>query len=850
MRSTLPSYLLGALILLLANPGQAARAYRLGPTPSWVEPIEIPKDAAQSSDNGVHYLLADEQVNGTKRPVEHYVHRARTLLTSGATTESAQITITFDPEFETLTLHRVVVHREGKPLNRLSSSSIRVMQRESGLERQIYDGNLSVLILPEDVRPGDTLEYSFTVKGTNPTLRGQLVESFSTQWSSPIERLHYRVLAPKKSPLATRVHGSSEPTGRTTTHGTFIEYTWDRTQVPPLEPDTNLPAWFHAYPWLQVSSFSDWSEVASWGEKLYRVDRRLPPEAKRVVRDIMTGGGSTEERVAQVLHWVQGEIRYLGIELGVRSFTPNTPRQVLRQRFGDCKDKTLLLVAMLETMGLNAVPVLVNTSLRSGVKSFLPSPTAFDHVIARVEVNGEPFFLDPTRILQAGPLSGHGLAPFGYGLPLTEDTTDLEEIVPRPEATGRIDVRYGLDVEGNQATLIVDTTYTASQAEWMRGYIEREQEEERLESSLDYYRNYYERIESNGPPIVVDNADRNEVNVVERYTIPEFYTEHHGLKVGQAYPLEISDVLYDLENEKRSAPYAISHPTERTVNIRVTKDEPWEPFEDQLAVESPAFVYRSSAKATAEVLTATYSYRSLDDHVAPGDFARHVEDSKRALGSLGYEFYRIEEFKLQNIHWPNTIIFLLSCAGALWLLRQLYRYDPNPESTVGREPLPFGGWLLLPLFGITIVPFSIAYEMKYVVESTLILGYWHSVTVPGSTNYHPGMAPMLLFELVANVMLFALVIAALVTFYQKRYTAPRLMIAFYACSTTITCVNEIAVRFVMPEEANAKLLAVSALRTGIWIAYFLCSNRVADTFVRPRKTARVIEAPAQALPQA
>ncbi|MEL6548134.1 MAG: DUF2569 domain-containing protein, partial [Myxococcota bacterium] len=324
----------------------------------------------------------------------------------------------------------------------------------------------------------------------------------------------------------------------------------------------------------------------------------------------------------------------------------------------------------------------------------------------------------------------------------------------------------------------------------------------------------------------------------ERYTISEFYREHNGLKVGQAYPLEMSDVLYELEYETRSAPFAMSHPTERTVKIRVKRDEPWDPFEEQFDVESSAFIFRSSGKATAEVLTAKYSYRSLDDHVGPEDFARHVEDSKRAFQSLGYELYRVESFSLKNIHWPNTLIFVLSCAGALWLFLRLYRYDPNPDSTVDREPLPFGGFLLLPLLGITITPVLMTLEMKEVLEGTVIPGYWNSVTIPGSTNYHPGMAPVLLFELVANVFAFAFTVAALVTVYQKRYTAPRLMVAFYAYSSAIALIDAVAVRFVAPEESGAQFAVATAFRSGIWIAYFLYSDRVKDTFVRSRKTPR------------
>jgi transglutaminase-like putative cysteine protease len=102
---------------------------------------------------------------------------------------------------------------------------------------------------------------------------------------------------------------------------------------------------------------------------------------------------------------VQDEVRYLGIELGTYSHTPTGPSKVFERRFGDCKDKTLLLATVLNELGIDARPALVNTDARRALDGWQPSPYAFDHVIVRAELGGKTYWLDPTTPYQRGTLA-------------------------------------------------------------------------------------------------------------------------------------------------------------------------------------------------------------------------------------------------------------------------------------------------------------------------------------------------------------------------------------------------------------------------------------------------------------
>jgi transglutaminase-like putative cysteine protease len=81
-----------------------------------------------------------------------------------------------------------------------------------------------------------------------------------------------------------------------------------------------------------------------------------------------------EEYILEAIRFVQDEVRYLGVETGINTHKPYPPSQILAQRFGDCKDKSLLLTTLLQARNIEAYPVLVNTSLKQSLdESYRPA---------------------------------------------------------------------------------------------------------------------------------------------------------------------------------------------------------------------------------------------------------------------------------------------------------------------------------------------------------------------------------------------------------------------------------------------------------------------------------------------
>ena len=105
---------------------------------------------------------------------------------------------------------------------------------------------------------------------------------------------------------------------------------------------------------------------------------------------------------------IVGEGLSESVALGESSHRPASPNEVLRRRFGDCKDKSLLLITLLRELGIDSKPVLLQIGRHMGLEKTLPSPQFFDHAIVQAALNGKTFFLDPTRLGQRGLLERMG----------------------------------------------------------------------------------------------------------------------------------------------------------------------------------------------------------------------------------------------------------------------------------------------------------------------------------------------------------------------------------------------------------------------------------------------------------
>ncbi|WP_254305618.1 tetratricopeptide repeat protein [Sphingopyxis sp. BSNA05] len=207
-----------------------------------------------------------------------------------------------------------------------------------------------------------------------------------------------------------------------------------RSSEPDVEIPKNAPMRFRDRNLFEVASFASWKDVSRVNAALYpRNDGIVKGGAlDQEIRAIADQTRDKKQRTALALRLVQDKIRYLYNGMGFGNYSPQKPEETWKLRYGDCKAKTYLLLAILRRLDIKAVPMLVHTSQRDIVKERLPSFQAFNHIIVKAEIDGTVYWLDGTgsgtRIDDMVNSPTHR-----YGLPSVSNGAELEEIpIRRP----------------------------------------------------------------------------------------------------------------------------------------------------------------------------------------------------------------------------------------------------------------------------------------------------------------------------------------------------------------------------------------------------------------------------------
>jgi hypothetical protein len=134
--------------------------------------------------------------------------------------------------------------------------------------------------------------------------------------------------------------------------------------------------------------FDNWEAVSSWYAGLTAPSAVPDEEVHRATRRVTEGLEGTADEIKAIAAFVQG-IRYVAVEIGEGKWAACPATETLRNRYGDCKDKTSLMRAMLAARGIPSVSVLANPG--SGISEDLANPLQFSHVIVGIPTDSLPF---------------------------------------------------------------------------------------------------------------------------------------------------------------------------------------------------------------------------------------------------------------------------------------------------------------------------------------------------------------------------------------------------------------------------------------------------------------------------
>ncbi|HEY3252678.1 MAG TPA: DUF3857 domain-containing protein [Polyangiaceae bacterium] len=641
--------------------------------PAWVQEIApdytTPVDQ-EATRNGRYTLLGDTRIRLGPGKVERYSRHVDMAVTQAGVAALGELEIEFSPQYQQLRLHRAALLRAGRVIDQTKLASLRMIEQEPDSADRVYSGTITALLVLSDVRPGDVVDVSYSIIGSNPILGGRFAGHVRLGASSKARQIHVQVESAAGRPtLHWAVRGSAKAPRDSVIDGQRV-LTWELTDVAPRPNEDRIPADYAAPAELELSEFADWGEVAAWADQLY--PKAPHPTLTAKANELRAAAPDLATAVVRAIRFVQDDVRYLSISLGPHSVKPHDPKMIFGQRFGDCKDKSYLLVELLRALGVEAHVALADSDLRGHLRESLPSPFAFDHVIAVIELNGKRHYVDATWSFQGGTLDQIAPPDLGAVLVIAAGNRELSE-VPMPTATGpTISAETEFEVsESGSASLNVITTYRGDDADDLRARLASKSQTDLSHEYLNFYEKAFPGVALKDPLQIRDLRDEDVISVGESYLIPEFWrnAERHLL------PDIIWDYLLAPDSRRREAPLYLAN----RVWIREVQrvQLPFEPRPDpsDRVFDDPAARVTRTVSYDGRTVSASHEYRSFADVVPLSALPAHLQFLTRARSEVGLDLEKQAESSPATVRarrvsteasgWPLTPLVTLLVVGAM-----------------------------------------------------------------------------------------------------------------------------------------------------------------------------------------
>jgi transglutaminase-like putative cysteine protease len=340
-------------------------------------------DSARFADRPYTYLLDDgvvriETDGRGSRTYRQIIH----VLTREAAENWGELAFSYSPSRERLRVNWVrVVSLDGTVLADRPAheqESLSPVAQESPVYTDAMVRRLSL----GAVAPGVIVDYSYTTEITNPVMPGNFVSNWSITTGEPVHRSRLIVDVPKTMRPLLREENLRRPAA-VTERGDRRTYAWIDSDVPRLEGEPFAASPNSIEVGVTVLAPLTWSDVGRWYAGLARGRYAVTPEVEARLPGVFAGAASREDSLRALHRWVAQDFRYVSLSLGIGGYRPRTPAEVVRDQYGDCKDKATLFIAVARRIGLRAWPVLLSAG--GGARRDLPTPFQFDHMIAAVE---------------------------------------------------------------------------------------------------------------------------------------------------------------------------------------------------------------------------------------------------------------------------------------------------------------------------------------------------------------------------------------------------------------------------------------------------------------------------------
>ena len=445
--------------------------------------------------------------------------------------DSGRQNLLFNPDFESIQIHTIKLHRLGQAIDVTDQLKKFIQPTRNDLP-SIYTGMQELVFEIPNIQTGDQMEVQFSKVGINPIFTNRpwageffANSSFNTafrtieySWPASLE-IHPFVLhasSPKQSQRNVWDRLDFEQSG-------YKHVRFSGKNIPRPFIEEAAASGTTQIDLIGFSSFASKMDVVEWGLGL--LDGLPTPTSEVFHKKVqeLKNLKSPEEQASAALAWLQRDIRYVSLSLGENSHRPHSPDEVIKRGYGDCKDKSLLLIHLLRALGIEAHAALMNLQ-NPNLPSRMPNMPHYDHMVVVVSIKGHNFVLDATLQEQASPL--HLIGHWHSGSDLLVLSGPKQGFLTAPDLPNALQTTLlyeefmSIQPDGRTGVLAVKKTLHGVEAEQMRWTFSAKPIEEIKAHYLGLIREQYPRANWAKEPQVEDAPDKNTLVLKGEFNIP------------------------------------------------------------------------------------------------------------------------------------------------------------------------------------------------------------------------------------------------------------------------------------------------------------------------------------------
>lgn len=386
-------YSLGLLLCALlgsapfADASEETAALRLAP------PLEqLARNFKPDAKAEAEVILRRTHVNLDEQLMSRaHAYVAVYINSDAAARDYSQISISFNSFYEDIALDFARVRTpDGKIANMRADAT----QIQSPSDENFYQDGKELLFSLPNVRKGSIIEFQYRYSDVKKIIPGQWFDSIGLHWwedraagqgarADAVRRSEIDIEAPARVSLYFNSLDQFAVRSRTSAHQGRKTWHWEAERLPALELQDSMPRTHTYTPYLRISSIGQWQQIAHWSDQL--VAPHLVSDAKidALAAALAARASSPMDRVKAVYQTLQEQVRYVFAHVGRGGYEPHDASEVLTNGYGDCKDQSVLAVALLRKLGISADPALIITRAR-GIPDMSIPAVGFDHMIVHI----------------------------------------------------------------------------------------------------------------------------------------------------------------------------------------------------------------------------------------------------------------------------------------------------------------------------------------------------------------------------------------------------------------------------------------------------------------------------------